>query len=242
MATYNGGSPWSNYGPQSSITTDTAGGSWWKQFSEWGESVYDTAENWWDSSFQDMNVPTVDKTAFTGLGQREIGLPDGGRFDITKAQGGGSGFDWWETAKKYAGYAEEYVLSPVKGVLDWTKDLYNVAPKWVKNIINGTNPSDAERQRLREWYAAQRAKRRNKGMPQGAVTRNIGLGRRTTPKFVPKGKVAYGGSPLARAIMEQASQNEAIRTTLAGAVSPGSRTISLSQVRTIYPYIYKKNV
>lgn len=241
MATYDWG-PSSNYRTGGRYTPrDTAGGSFWKDVTNWGRNVYDSAENWWDSSFGDIDIPDIEKT-YTGIGRREISIPDQ-NLNLT-ARGDGNGFQWWDTVKKYAGYAEDYVISPVKDVLDWTKDLYNIAPQWVKDLVKGDpdKTREEDRRRLQEWVNAQRKKRSQQGIPAGAATRNIGLGRRQTKAFrppQPMGKGGYGDSPLARAIMEQASQNDAIRTTLAGNVSPGSRTIHLPR-KEISPQAYRR--
>ena len=78
-----------------------------------------------------------------------------------------------------------------------------------------------------------RRNRQKKGPPQGAATRNIGLGRRQTKPFRPQsmGTGGYGNSPLANAIMEQASKNASIRSIMAGQISKGRQTIGINQSR-----------
>ena len=205
------------------MANNTAGGSWWKQLVEWGSDVYDAGGEWWDDSFGDIDYNKFNKSPgkfTTGIGGREI--------DISGAQMGApsssSGWGWWDTVKKYAGYGGD--------VLDWTSDVYKASPKWVQDWVQGRGKEPDKDNAYRQWLMNRR-NRQKKGPPQGAATRNIGLGRRQTRPFKPQsmGTGGYGNSPLANAIMEQASKNASIRSIMAGQISKGRQTIGINQSR-----------
>lgn len=217
------------------MANNTSGGSWWKQIVEWGSDVYDSAGNWWDDSFGDMDYSDLKST--TGIGGRGIDIPSADQMGSS-----GTGFGWLDTTLDYVEDAYDYgktIVGYGKDVLDWTGDVYKGSPQWVKDWVAGRGKSKGGdgRQRLRERAAM----RRNRGMPQGAATRNIGLGRRQTQAFRPQamGKGGYGNNPLANAIMKQARQNDRIMTTLSGQVRPGGKTIGINQAR-INMYLAKR--
>ena len=207
------------------MANNTTGGSWWKQAVEWGSDLLD----WGSDSVSDSFLSNDSYT--TGIGGREISAPRGvptlgdDRFGGT----GGTGWDWWETAKKYRGYVDEYVVDPFKKVMGYGKDIYSALPKSVQDAITGEGGQKRDEDRPRAKAARAKA-------DMSSTTRQIGSSR--TARFNPKN--LYGrNSPTGQA-MYQAAKSEAIRDAMLRSINTGSKTISLNQARDIYTYLSRR--
>ena len=209
------------------MANNTAGSTWWKQAVEWGSDLFDDVYDW-GSSF----LNTTPEVPTAGLGNRPITLPTD-NVRLQASGGKGDGFNWWEstweTAKKYGGYIDDYLIDPARKVLGYGKDIYEALPKSVQDAIMGVDGRPEGKDRPRAKPGSLRA-------DMSSTVRQIGRGR--TGKFNPQNLYSKN-SPTGNAMYQALSQAE-IREAMLKQINTGNKTISLAQAKDIYTYLSRR--
>jgi len=215
-------------------SNNTTGGSWWKQAVEWGSDFLDTAVDW-GSDLGSSSAPKPPSflsptTYSTGIGGRDItGVSGSNRIGTTDSSN--SGWGWWDTAQKYAGYVDDYAIDPLKKVMGYGKDIYDVLPKGVQDAImgKGKDPNDKPRPRAKAARAV---------ADMSSTARQIGSSQ--PRKFTTQNP--YNRNSPTGEVMYQAAKNEAIREAMLQSINSGSKTISLNQARDIYTHLSRRSL
>jgi len=209
------------------MANNTTGGSWWKQADEWGTDIFDDVYDWGDSFLSS----TPDITT-TGIGNRPLTLPTNNNITTFNSSGNSDeGWSWWDTAKKYAGYADEYVIDPARKALGYGRDIYDALPKGLQDAImgKGGDPNKEKGGRPRAKPGSLRA-------DMSSVARQISRGQ--TGKFNPQN--LYGRNSPTGSVMYQAMKEKDIKEAMLKQINTGSKTISLTQAKDIYTYLSRR--
>jgi len=215
------------------MANNTTGGSWWKQAVEWGTDIFDDVYDWGDSFLSSTpDIPTLDYSDFkstTGIGGRGINIPGANQMKTPSSEN--EGWSWWDTAKKYAGYADEYVIDPARKALGYGRDIYDALPKGLQDAIMGKG-GDTNK----EKEGRPRAKPGSLRADMSSVARQISRGQ--TGKFNPQN--LYGRNSPTGSVMYQAMKEQQIKEAMLKQINTGSKTISLTQAKDIYTYLSRR--
>jgi hypothetical protein len=207
---------------------DTTGGSWWKTAYKYGSNLADSV---WESLTPEtpsfLNISSSPRQIDIGL-RGTGGLPKGMSYDNPN-----NGWGWLDTAYDYAKTGWDY-LGDAAG---WLKDQYQDLPKGIQDYLKGrfvTKGDQYKRDRPRAI-----GKRMNAGI-QAHKSREHGS--RQYTRFGGKSNNVYGETPLAKAIIKNASEIADLRDTSMRQIAAGSQTITISQARNaVYTYLSRRS-
>ena len=209
------------------MANNTTGATWWKQAIEWGTDIFDDVYDWGDSFLSSTpDIPTA------GIGNRPLTLPtNNNTTTFNSSENSDKGWSWWDTAKKYAGYADEYVIDPARKVLGYGRDIYDALPKGLQDAIMGKG-GDPDK----EKGGRPRAKPGSLRADMSPVARQISRGQ--TGKFNPQN--LYSRNSPTGSVMYQAMKEQQIKEAMLKQINTGSKTISLTQAKDIYTYLSRR--